>query len=100
MTTVVHHGKCLLVRVSVLVDPSLQCVENFLCFDPGKVSFLYDVEVSIEAVSLNVAAEHFHVLFDCFKVIPGDGISVVNVAKDEALAFVGCKVGQAGFDFA
>ena len=114
MTTVVHHGECLLVGAGVLYDPLFELAEHLLCIFEVEVGFLYDVHVFIEAVLLDVTAEHFHVILDCEEVeealyfcvavcilhCPADGI-IVDVAEDQALTLVRGKVGHAkSFHFA
>ena len=76
----------------------------------AEVSFLNDIEVGIEAVFLDVLAKDLHVLLNFGEVCKAllfrvsvlvssheTDSRVVDVAKDEALAFIWAEVGQAGF---
>ena len=64
VTTVVHDSECLLVGVGVLDDPLLDFVEYLLCLFCVEVGFLDDFHVFVEAVSLDVTTEYFHVVLD------------------------------------
>ena len=110
MTSVVQHCQRLFVGISVVVDLTLELVEDLFDGGQAEVRLLNDVHVYVEVVLLDVLAEDFHVLLDFGEVCEAflnwisvfahshiaDG-SVVYVAKDETLAFIWGEVRQTWF---
>ena len=66
VTAVVNNGECLLVRVGVLDNPLSEFGEHLFCLISIKVRFLEDVHIFVKAELLDIAAEHFHVILDCW----------------------------------
>ena len=122
VSAVVHYCQRLSVGVFVVIDLSLELIQDLFNFGHAEILLLNDFRVFVKAVLLDVRFEEFYVLFDCGEVYeaklfwvsifvlyqvssfvffgaPSDG-RIVDVANDEALSSVWAEAGQAGFHFA